>query len=66
LLLLAIIYYSGLELHGLQRPVFYVVYTSLVALVAWTALPVLGSYRRIDVTLGNYLQRRRAEGKFRI
>jgi hypothetical protein len=66
LLLFAIIYYSGLELHGLQRPVFYVVYTSLVALVAWTALPVLGSYRRIDVTLGNYLQRRRAEGKFRI
>ena len=66
LLLFGIIYYSGLELHGLQRPLFYVVYISLIGLIAWTALPVLGSYKRIDFTLGNYLQRRRAEGKFRI
>jgi len=66
LLLIGIIYYSGLELHGLDRPVFYLVYASLVTLIAWTALPVLGGYRRIDGTLGDYLQRRRAEGKFRI
>jgi len=66
LLLVGIIYYSGLELHGSQRPLFYLVYASLVALIAWTALPVLGSYKRIDSTLGEYLQRRRAEGKFRI
>lgn len=66
LLLVGIIYYSGLELHGSQRPLFYLVYASLVALIAWTALPVLGSYKRIDATLGEYLQRRRAEGKFHI
>lgn len=66
LLLIGIIYYSGLELHGFQRPAFYVVYISLVLLIAWTALPVLGSYRRIDSTLGDYLQQRRAEGKFQI
>lgn len=66
LLLVGIIYYSGLELHGLQRPLFYLVYASLVLLIAWTALPVLGSYKRIDSTLGDYLQRRRAEGKFRL
>ncbi len=66
LVLFGIIYYSGLELHGLGRAVFYLVYLSLVALIAWTALPVLGGYRRIDATLGDYLHRRRAEGKFRI
>lgn len=66
LLLVGIIYYSGLELHGLQRPVFYVVYASLVSLIAWTALPILGGYKRIDSTLADYLQRRRSEGKFRI
>jgi|GEM_PF-3011022 len=66
LLMVGLIYYSGLELHGLQRPLFYLVYASLIAFIAWTALPVLGSYRRIDSTLANYLQRRRAEGKFRI
>lgn len=66
LLMVGLIYYSGLELHGLQRPVFYLVYASLITFIAWTALPVLGSYRRIDSTLANYLQRRRAEGKFRI
>lgn len=66
LLLIGIVYYSGLELHGIERPLFYLVYASLVALIAWTALPVLGGYRRIDSTLGEYLQRRRAEGKFQI
>jgi hypothetical protein len=66
LLLFGIIYYSGLELHGVGRPVFYAVYIALVALIAWTALPVLGGYKRIDTTLGDYLQRRRAEGKFRV
>jgi hypothetical protein len=66
MLLIGIIYYSGVELHGLQRPVFYLVYAALVTLIAWTALPVLGSYRRIDSTLGDYLLRRRAEGKFQI
>jgi len=66
LLLFGIIYYSGLELHGLDRVIFYSVYVSLVGLVAWTALPVLGGYRRIDSILGDYLHRRRAEGKFGI
>jgi hypothetical protein len=66
LLLLGLIYYSGLELHGFQRPLFYLVYASLVLFIAWAALPVLGGYKRIDSTLGDYLQRRRDEGKFRI
>ena len=66
LLLVGIIYYSGLELHGTQRPIFYLVYASFVTVIAWTALPVLGSYKRIDSTLADYLQRRRAAGKFRI
>lgn len=66
MLLIGIVYYSGLELYGTQRPLFYLVYASLVTLIAWTALPVLGSYRRIDSRLGHYLQRRRAEGRFRI
>lgn len=66
LLLAGIVYYSGLELYGAQRPLFYAVYAGLIALIAWTALPVLGSYRRIDGHLGAYLERRRAEGKFRI
>jgi hypothetical protein len=66
LLLIGIIYYCGLELHGLQRSLFYLAYVALVSLIAWTAQPVLGGYRRIDSTLGNYLQRRRAEGKFRV
>jgi hypothetical protein len=65
-LLLGIIYYSGLELSVAQRPLFYLVYASLVSLIAWTALPVLGSYKRIDGRLGRYLERRRAEGRFRI
>lgn len=65
-LLVGIVYYSGLELHGMQRPLFYSVYAAFVLFIAWTALPVLGSYRGIDSTLGDYLQRRRAEGKFRI
>jgi hypothetical protein len=65
-LLLGIIYYSGLELEVGQRPLFYLAYAALVTLIAWTALPVLGSYKRIDARLGNYLQRRRAQGKFRI
>lgn len=65
-LLIGIVYYSGLELDVSQRPLFYVVYTALVTLIAWTALPVLGSYKRIDGRLGKYLQRRRDEGKFRI
>jgi hypothetical protein len=66
LLLIGIIYYSGLELYGLERTIFYLVYAALVTLIAWTALPVLGSYRLIDATLGEYLQRRRDEGKFLI
>ncbi|HEX7279841.1 MAG TPA: hypothetical protein VF255_09495 [Solirubrobacterales bacterium] len=66
LLLIGIIYYSGLEIYGLERTIFYLVYASLVLLIAWTALPVLGSYKRIDSTLGEYLERRRAEGKFQI
>jgi hypothetical protein len=66
MLLIGIVYYSGLELSGSQRPFFYLVYAALVTLIAWTALPVLGSYRRIDGRLGEYLERRRAEGKFRI
>jgi hypothetical protein len=65
-LLIGIIYYSGLELAASQRPLFYLVYAALVTLIAWTALPVLGSYKRIDGRLGKYLERRRAEGKFRI
>jgi hypothetical protein len=66
LLLLGIIYYCGLELHGLDRVAFYLAYGSLVGLIAWAALPVLGGYKRIDSILGDYLHRRRAEGKFRI
>jgi hypothetical protein len=66
MLLVGIIYYSGLELGGSQRPLFYLVYAALVTLIAWTALPVLGSYKRIDGRLGKYLEQRRAEGKFRI
>jgi hypothetical protein len=65
-LLIGIIYYSGLELDVAQRPLFYAVYAALVTLIAWTALPVLGSYKRIDGRLGKYLEQRRAEGKFRI
>lgn len=65
-LLIGIIYYSGLELIVSQRPLFYLVYAALVTLIAWTALPVLGSYKRIDGRLGKYLEQRRAEGKFRI
>ncbi len=66
LLLIGIVYYSGLELHGMQQPVFYLVYASLIGVIAWAALPVLGGYRRIDSNLGEYLQRRRAEDRFRL
>lgn len=66
LVLFGIIYYSGLELQGFGRAAFYLIYVSLVGLIAWAALPVLGGYRRIDSVLGDYLHRRRAEGKFRL
>jgi hypothetical protein len=66
LLLVGIIYYSGCELDGLEQLLFYLGYASLITLIAWTALPVLGGYKRIDGRLGKYLERRRAEGRFRI
>jgi hypothetical protein len=66
LALFGLIYYSGFELYGFDRAIFYVVYISLVGLIAWAARPVLGGYKRIDTILGDYLYQRRAEGKFRL
>ena len=65
-LLVGLIYYSGLELHGLAQWVFYTGYVLLVAIIAWTGLPVLRGYRVLDSILNDYMHRRRSEGAFRI
>jgi hypothetical protein len=66
ILLVGLIYYSGLELHGLTQWIFYGGYTCLVTVIAWTGLPVLRGYRSLDSILSNYMQQRRSEGVFQI
>jgi len=65
-LLVGLIYYSGLQLAGPAQWVFYGGYAFLVLLIAWTGLPVLRGYRALDSLLSDYVQQRRAEGLFRI
>jgi hypothetical protein len=66
ILLVGLIFYSGLELHGIARWGFYAGYVALVGVVAWGGLPVFGGYRGLDTILHDYMQRRRSEGSFRI
>ncbi len=66
LLLVGLIYYSGLELHGVARWVFYGGYVSLMGIIIWSGLPVLRGYRRLDSILNDYMQQRRSNGIFRI
>jgi hypothetical protein len=64
LLLVGLIYYSGLELHEVARWVFYGGYVFLVGVIAWSGLPVLRGYRGLDSVLDEYMQRRRSEASF--
>jgi hypothetical protein len=66
ILLVGLVYYSGLELHGTGRWVFYGGYVTLVGVIAWSALPVLRGYRGLDSLLADYMRRRRSEGIFRL
>jgi hypothetical protein len=66
LLLVGLVYYSGLELHGLPRLAFYGCYVFLIGVIAWSGLPVLRGYRQLDSFLNDYMQHRRAEGIFQI
>lgn len=66
LLLVGLVYYSGLELDGLSRWIFYAGYVFLIGVIAWGGLPVLRGYRQLDSFLNDYMQRRRAEGVFQI
>lgn len=65
-LLVGLVYFSGLELQGTFRLIFYVGYVSLIGVIAWSSLPVLRGYRSLDSRLADYVQRRRSEGIFRI
>jgi len=65
-LLIGMIYYCGQKLFGLDRALVYCGYSFLVLVIAWSGLPVLRGYRALDTTVYRYMQRRRADGRFRI
>jgi len=64
--LIGMIYYSGMNLHGLDRWIVYGGYSLLVLTIAWTGLPVLRGYRTLDHHLYRYMETRRADGRFRL
>lgn len=66
LLLVGLIYYSGLKLYGVDRWIFYGCYVFLLGVIAWSGLPVLRGYHSLDTRLNRYMQERRAKGIFKI
>jgi hypothetical protein len=65
-LLVGLIYYSGLKLYGLDRWIFYCGYAFLIGVIAWSGMPVLLGYHGLDTRLNRYLQKQRAKGIFKI
>lgn len=65
-LLVGMVYYCGLELYGVGRWTFYGGYAFLMAMIAWSGLPVLRGFHSLDSFLHDYMHRRKAEEAFRL
>lgn len=66
ILLVGLVYYCGLKLDGIDRWIFYGGYVILVAIIAWSGLSVLRGYQALDSSIYRFVNRRRAEGRFRL
>jgi len=60
LLVIGLIYYSGLLIPGFEQWLFYGFYVVVILVIAWAGLPVLRGYKSLDNWLAGYIAGRRS------